>query len=310
MKTKSLLLSLLWSLSWPVLSAQTIVINSPYSAGHGGHASMMRVLDEANRLQKKYNFIQENRPGAQGAVALKHIHDRGQDHLAIIHAAFVDNIENKIINETDYVPVHAVGDACWAIGILSQDKNLSKIADIKGVKELVVGTVGMGNVSHLTGIAIAKQQKIPQRVILFKSNYDAVINLVGDHGVNFVVERPLILRDFQARAPGLSLVGMSCPERHPLIPTVPTLAEQGFVLPSVFNIVMAHSSMTIERRREIAQILDQATLSVGKDEIRRLSDFVSPVFAKKLTAQQFYDSRISAIRQLRAKYRSELNEDK
>ena len=126
----------------------------------------------------------------------------------------------------------------------------------------------MGNVSHLTGIAIAKQQKIPQRVILFKSNYDALINLVGDHGVNFVVERPSILRDFQARAPGLNLVGMSCPERHPLIPTVPTLAEQGFVLPSVFNIVMAHSSMTIERRREIARLFYAKNREKVKAKVR------------------------------------------
>lgn len=310
MKIKSYLLSLLWLLSWPAMATQTVVINSPYSAGHGGHASMMRVLEEANRLQKKYSFIQENRPGAQGAVALKHIHERAQDHLAIIHAAFVDNVENKIINETDYVPVHAVGDACWAIGIQSQHQNLGKISDIKDVKELVIGTVGMGNVTHLTGIVIAHRHKLPQRVILFKSNYDAVINLVGDHGVNFVVERPSILRDFQTRAPGLSLVGVSCSERHPLIPAVPTLAEQGFALPSVFNIVVAHASMSPDRRREIGQILDQATLAVGKDEIRRLSDFVSPVFAKKLTAQQFYDSRISDIKQLRAKYRSELNKDK
>jgi len=288
------------------MAAETIVINSPYSAGHGGHASMMRVLEEANRMQNKYYFVQENRPGAQGAIALKHTHDRAQDRLAIIHAAFVDNLEKNLVREEDYVPVHAVGDACWAVGILSKDKNLNSVSGLKDLRELVIGTVGLGNVTHLTGIAIAERQKLPQRLILFKSNYDAVINLVGGHGVNFVIERPSVLREFQSRTPDLRIIGVSCGERHPDIPTVPTLAEQGLSLPAVFNIVVANTGMTPERRREIGTILDQATAAVGKDEIRRMSDFVSPVFDRKITAQQFYDSRISAIKKLRAKYRSDL----
>ena len=297
-------------ISWTAMAAEVIVINSPYSPGHGGHASMMRVLDEANRIQKKYNFVQENRPGAQGVIALKHTHDRAQTHLAIIHAAFVDNVEKNLIREEDYVPVHAVGDACWAVGVLDKNKNLTGVSGMKDMKELVIGTVGLGNVAHLTGIIIAEQQNISQRLVLFKSSYDALINLVGGHGVNFVLERPGVLRDFQTRNPDLHIVGVSCAERHPEIPTVPTLSEQGVSLPSVFNIVVAHASMPPERRREIGAILDQATLAVGKAEIRRMSDFVSPVFGKKITAQQFYDARISAIKKLRAKYRSELTEGK
>lgn len=297
-------------ISSAAMAAQTIVINSPYSPGHGGHASMMKVLEEANRLQNKYYFIQENRPGAQGVVALKHTHDRVQDHLAILHAAFVDNVEKNLVKEEDYVPIHAVGDACWAVGILSKDENLRSIAGIKDLKELVIGTVGLGNVTHLTGIVIAERQKIPQRLVLFKSNYDAVINLVGGHGVNFVIERPSMLRDFQARTPDLRIVGVSCAERHPEVPAVPTLAEQGLSLPAVFNIVVSHSTMDPDRRREIGQILDRATQIVGKDEIRRMSDFVSPVFDSKITAQQFYDARITAIKKLRSKHRSELSKTK
>ena len=267
---------------------------------------MMRVLDEANRMQNKYHFVQENRPGAQGVIALKHTHDRPQDHLAIIHAAFIDNLEKNLVGEDDYVPVHAVGDACWAVGVLSKDKNLRRVSGLKSLPELVIGTVGLGNVTHLTGIAVAERQKLPQRLVLFKSNYDAVINLVGGHGVNFVVERPSVLREFQPRTPDLRIIGVSCSERHPEIPAVPTLAEQGLFLPSVFNIVVANASMSPNRRQEIGKILDKATVVVGKDEIRRMSDFVSPVFAGKITAQQFYDSRISIVKKLRAKYHSEL----
>lgn len=305
-KMQKILFLLTMLASWTTMAAQTIVINSPYSPGHGGHASMLRVLDQANRLQKKYHFIQENRPGAQGVIALKYTHDRAQDHLAIIHAAFVDNVEKNLVREEDYVPVHAVGDACWAVGVLSKDKNLNSVSGIKDLRELLIGTVGLGNVTHLTGIAIAEQQKLPQRVVLFKSNYDAVINLVGRHGVNFVIERPSVLRDFQSRTSDLRIVGVSCDERHPDIPTVATLLEQGLSLPSVFNIVVAHSSMISERRQEIGNILDQATEAVGKHEIRRMSDFISPVFDKKQTAQQFYHVRIAAIKKLRAKYRSYL----
>jgi tripartite-type tricarboxylate transporter receptor subunit TctC len=203
-----------------------------------------------------------------------------------------------------------VGDACWAVGVTVGDRQQNNIASLRTAKELTVGTVGQGNVSHLTAIAIAERYKIDQRVVLFKSNYDAVINLIGNNGVTFVVERVSVLQGFQSKTPDLRMVGMSCTERHPDAPELQTLAEQGFNLPSVFNIVMAHKNMPDSQRQEIGKILDQATLTVGKDEIRRMSDFISPVFAGKLSAQQFYNNRITAIKNLRTRYRSQISSDK
>lgn len=310
MKKILLILSALFSVSVMASEAKTISISSPYSPGHGGHASMMRVLEIANQSQNKYFFVQENRPGAQGVIALRHTHDDPASRLAIIHAAFVDNLDKNLVTESDYVPVHAIGDACWAVAVIGGLTDKNNLSSIKGINELVIGTVGLGNVTHLTGIAIAEKQNIKQRLVLFKSNYDAVVNLVGGHGVNFVVERVSVLSDFRTRNPALRMVAMSCPERHPDAPTLPTLSEQGFDLPSVFNIVVAHKNMPSQQQKEIGKILDQATLAMGKEEIRRMSDFISPVFENKMSAQKFYDTRISAIKKLRTRYKSQISADK
>ena len=98
-----------------VSAREIITVYSPYSPSHAGTTATRKVFDVANAAQHKYQFILEFKAGAQGVLALKEIEENPANKLAIIFAAFVDNVEKKLINESDYVPVHALGDACWAV---------------------------------------------------------------------------------------------------------------------------------------------------------------------------------------------------
>ena len=298
-----------------MLAASTIVnardiitVYSPYSPSHAGTTATRKVFDVANSAQNKYQFVLEFKPGAQGVLALKEIEDHPANKLAIIFAAFVDNVEKKLINESDYVPIHALGDACWAVVSLDGDARTG-VASLATAREIVVGSVGFGNATHLTALQIGSRYTVPVRFVPFKSNYDSMMAMVGGHGINFNLERVSVIEQFREKNSNLKILGMSCPVRHPDAPTVRTLREQGILAPYVFNTIVAHQRMPRDRARELGAILDQATLSVGADEIRRLSDFRPAVF-DRISAEDFHRSRIAMIKQLRQQHRQAIEESR
>jgi len=284
-----------------------ITVYTPYSAGHGGNVAFQRVLEKANLSQSAYTFVMENRPGAQGVIALRAMSEDHNNKLAIIHAAFIDNIDAGQVKESDYRPVHGIGDACWAVVSLHGKNN--SIQSLRGSGELTVGTVGNGNVTHLTALAIADRLQLKTRLVIFKSNYDAVVNLAGNHGVTFGIERVAVVEQFQQINPNIRMLAMSCPTRLSTAPSLPTLAEQGIKTPSVFNIVVSDQRMSVEKSRNLGAILDQATRDVGLIEIQRVSDMRSPVF-DNIAVEKFYRDRLAQIRSLRAKYQQEIQQSK
>lgn len=292
----------------PVAQAREVVtIFTPYSAGHGGNVAFQRVLEQANQNQSTYTFVLELKPGAQGVIALKAMSEDPAHRLAIIHAAFVDNVDSGQIRESDYRPVHGIGDACWAVVALHG--RTGNVASLRGTKELTIGTVGFGNVTHLTGLAIADRLGIQTRLVVFKSNYDAVVNMAGNNGVTFGIERVAVIEQFQQINPNIRMLAMSCPTRYSAAPNLPTLAEQGIPVPSVFNIVVSDQRMTPEKSRALGAILDQATRDVGLAEIQKISDMRSPVF-DGMSVERFYNSRITQIRQLRTRFSAEIAQSK
>ena len=295
-------------LTTPTMAQEIITIYSPYSAGHGANIGFQKVLERANEQQKKYVFVMDLKPGAQGVIALTTMNQLPQSRLAIIHAAFVDNIDSGTVKEHDYHPVHSIGDACWAV-ISSTARRSGDVASLKGTGEITVGSVGFGNVSHLTAMAIADKYGLSSRLIVFKSNYDAVVNMAGNNGINFAIERISVVKQFEKINPKIKAVAVSCPTRYATDPELKTLKEQGIQVPSVFNIVMANHAMPEHKRIGIGKILDQATKSVGLAEIQQLSDMRSSVF-DNVDVTEFYNQRIASIRYLRNKYRNRINQSK
>jgi tripartite-type tricarboxylate transporter receptor subunit TctC len=286
---------------------EVITILTPYSAGHSGNVAFQRVLEQANATQSQYTFVLELKPGAQGIIALKSMSEDPANRLAVIHAAFVDNVDSGQIRESDFRPVHAIGDACWAV--VSLNGRTGNIASLRDTRELTIGTVGFGNVTHLTGLAIAERLGLQTRLVVFKSNYDAVVNLAGNNGVTFGIERVAVIEQFQRLNPNIRMLAMSCPTRYSAAPNLPTLAEQGIQVPGVFNIVVSDQRMNSEKSRAMGAMLDQATRDVGLTEIQRISDMRSPVF-DGISAERFFRTRIQQIRQLRSRFSSEIAQSK
>jgi hypothetical protein len=294
---KRLLAGLIVALSSYASATETIKIYSPYSPGHSATPALFKVVDAANASQKIYNFVVEFKPGGNQIIAVKSL---DENSLAIIAPAYVENLDSGKLVESDYVPVHAFGDACWAV-VTNKP--------FQGQKEFVVGGVGFGNSAHLTALALGDKYKFDVRYVIFKSNNDALVNMTGNNGVEFVIDKYEGYKALQTKNSRLQMVAASCPKRLPQEPKIKTLKEQGITAPYIFNITVAHRQMREGRRKAIAIILHDATEQVGENEIFNLSAMRPPQF-DNITADEFYASSVKQVKSLQAKYRDKINSSK
>lgn len=302
---------LLAAVSLTAQAKENIVVASSYPASHSGHSALLKVLDHASQQQNKYNFVLESHPGAQGLIALNYAKAGGENRLTLVAAGVVDVFETGKAQESDFAPVYAFGDACWAVVTnwpADETQGIKSIKPPAGARELVLGVVGVGSVGHMTGLEVAGAIKQKPLTVVFKSGNEAFLNLAAGNGVNLTVESVTVVQNMKIKSPDLRIVATTCNDRNPLAAHIPTLSEQGLGhIPPVINIVLAARSMPVEKRKEIETLLNQATVAVGAKTIFEMSQFRPAVF-QNLTAQQYYDRRVGQIKALRKKYAKELAE--
>jgi tripartite-type tricarboxylate transporter receptor subunit TctC len=159
----------------------------------------------------------------------------------------------------------------------------------------------------LTALQIGKKYNVPVKLVPFKSNFDAVVNMTGNNGVTFALDTPEAFENFRTRNSQLRMLAVSCNQRLPEYPRVKTLREQGIVAPSVINIVVANTDMPADKRKQLGQILEQAANQIGKNEIRKLSGFIPSQF-EKTSAQEHFTKSVELISRLRGQFEKEIKQ--
>jgi tripartite-type tricarboxylate transporter receptor subunit TctC len=131
--------------------------------------------------------------------------------------------------------------------------------------------------------------------------------MTGGQPVNFVIERVANYQSFVKKNPNLQILGINCPVRNPLMPEVKTLSEQGFNTPTIFITTIANVKMPVEKRNEIAEILDRAQKTLGLDYITKTSDMYPPMFAKTPPSTvEFFNRRVLQMKSLTSQYDKEI----
>lgn len=290
----------------PALASEIIRIQTPYTASHSGTPAMLQIIDTVNQIQKKYTFLLEFKPGGNQVIAVKQMDQDPQRSLAIIAASFVENVELGQLKAEDYVPVWSLGDACWTV-MSTVTNGASNLRGLQNAQKIVVGTVGFGNASHLTALQIGKKYNVPVNLVPFKSNFDAAVNMTGNNGVTLTLDTPEAFENFRPRNSKLRMLAVSCNQRLPEYPQVKTLREQGIVAPAVINIVVANTAMPADKRKQLGQILEQATNQIGENKIRKLSGFIPPQF-ERVSAQEHFTKSVELISRLRGQFEKEIKQ--
>lgn len=289
---------------------ETITVITPAAASQSTTPLTLRMIDRANEMQTKYNFVPEFKPGANGVLALKHVDASPQNRISGVAPAFIENARSGMINEEDYVPIHASGDVCWAVitNVGDTRRGIDSLADLRG-QEITVGGTGFGNAAHITSLMLAEKYGFRVKYIVFKANFDAVVNMVGNNGVNMALESINTYNQFKEKQPKLQMLGFNCPTRSTQAPDLKTLREQGVNAPTIFNITMAHRAMPEEKRREIGSILEAATKSIGAKEYADVAGLYPPVF-RGIRPEDFAQRRIGLQKDLVKRYEKEIEASK
>jgi tripartite-type tricarboxylate transporter receptor subunit TctC len=268
-------------------ATENITIVSSIPATNSIFANWLTLVEEANKIQNKYFFRIEVHQGAQGSIALSLTDQQPNSRIALVTPAYTELIVNKKIKIDDYSQVFLHSTACWALisNIGESSKGIASLKDYKG-KELVFGISGIGNSAHITGLMLSEKYDFILRPVVFKSNFEALLEMTANNTVNLVIEQVKNYDEFKVRNNRLQILGMSCPVRSFDNPQIKTLMEQGINAPLIFTGIVSSKNMDQRLKSDIEDIFERAIKVIGTDNLESKS-FISPTLKNRSSSIVF-----------------------
>jgi tripartite-type tricarboxylate transporter receptor subunit TctC len=184
---KKLLLSLILSaLSVTVAAKETVTIVYSWTAADTAANFHRTLVESANKIQNKYTFVFDTKPGAGGSIAANHVAANPNTILATASAFFIR--PNFFPNEShDISAFKELMPQCSAPALISSAKYKSW-AEVPTDRPLTIGVSGMGTTTHLIATQVVK--RYPQMTVIpFKSTSEALVSVLSgntDFAVNFL----------------------------------------------------------------------------------------------------------------------------
>jgi tripartite-type tricarboxylate transporter receptor subunit TctC len=208
----------------------------PGAAG-GGMDVVARLVANTIGESLKQAVVVENRPGAAGNIAVNQLAKSppdgytivlGQTSQLAINPSLYGNLPYDPIK--DFIPVVLLADAPNVV-IVPANSPIKSMADVvRAAKDapdgLDVTTPGIGTVSHLTAELFARSAGIKLRHIPSRGANSALIDVVAGRIPLMLSSIPTalgLINSGQLRA-----IAVSALARSPVLPNVPTIAEQGY----------------------------------------------------------------------------------
>lgn len=218
--------------TWPTKSIRLVV---PYPPG-GPTDVLARIY--AAKLQEALGktVVVDNKSGASGQIGAQDVARSAPDgHTLMANASSVVILPHVIASplydlDRDFAPVFVMGSVP-AILITPATTTAKSVAELvagfkaKGGK-INYGSSSVGGAMHLSGERFRQEMGLDMEHIAYKG---------GGPAINAVItgEVPMSFESLPAAMPfiksgQLKVLGVSAPKRHPTLPDVPTMIEQGF----------------------------------------------------------------------------------
>ena len=181
-------------------------------------------------------IVVENRAGASGAIGSEYVAKAPPDGYTLLQCYVVTHGTNPAVSK---LPYDAVRDFA-PVGMLATTSNVLVVNEKAGVKslpELVAAlrakpqslsfaSTGTGSATHLTMEYLEQQAGIDLVHVPYKGAGPAMIDLLG--GQVEAMFPSLITALPHIKTGKLRALALSSPQRSPLLPDVPTVAESGY----------------------------------------------------------------------------------
>ena len=233
---------------------ETIQIIYGFSAADNSANYARNLAEEANKIQDKYNFVFDAKPGAGQVVAFNYVKNT-QGAIFMTSGAYWLRPNFYPTQSYDVNEYRTIMTQC-SVPFAVASKKHETWKTVPKDQQITIATSGLGVVSHLTALQI--QKIYPNSTIIpFKSTTDALIAAMGgqvDMAVGFVGD----IEKFTHEGTGnkLTILGTTGPK---YVSKYPNLSSQGFPaalskMNTPYNL-MVPSTFPADKAKEIRDIL-------------------------------------------------------
>ena len=195
-----------------------------------------RVLAEGLAKELGQSVIVENRPGANGGIAAQAVAKSAPDGTTlwlssagamVMNPALYENLTYDV--QRDFAPVSLVVNNVEVL-VVNPSNPARSAADLVAQSKqqaapVPIASSGIGSMPHLAMELFADSSGAKLMHVPYKGAAPAITDVMGGQVSGFFGDVPGVIGF--VRGGKLKAIGIAAPVRHPLLPEVPTLDEQG-----------------------------------------------------------------------------------
>ena len=229
------------ALATTTVSAQDRIARLVIAFPPGGPVDFVaRVIAEPLARELNQRVIVENKPGGNGAVAAQSVAQSAPDGTALwltsvgaaaINPVLYDKLPYDMLR--DFAPVSLVvdNDELLVVNPANPAKDAADFVEQarRSPRPVAIASSGIGSIPHLAMEQLADATRAKLLHVPYKGAAPAITDVVGGQVAAFFGDVPGLIG--HVRSGRLKAIGIAAEKRHPLLPDVRTLAEQG--LPGV-----------------------------------------------------------------------------
>jgi tripartite-type tricarboxylate transporter receptor subunit TctC len=254
---KKLLAVFLSTLAFAASAKENITIFYAWGPGDSVANYHRTIALEANKIQDKYNFIFDTKPGAGGVIASNHVLNTPNSILAHSTAFFVRPVvfPNESYDLTKFKSQYVHCMAPMAV-------TSTKYKTVKDVPaNASVGISGLGVTTHLAAVEL--QKKYPQlNIVPFKSTNDSMLSMISgqtDLHIGFISEAEQWSKENTKADRKVSILGITGSKVvNGYVPLVRQGFDASFADMNVGHHMLLPVNVNDSKRKEIHEILGKA----------------------------------------------------
>jgi tripartite-type tricarboxylate transporter receptor subunit TctC len=215
--------------AWPTKPLKIIV---PYTPG-GSSDIIARAISQPLSEALKQTVIVENRPGASGNMGADAVAKANDRHTVLLCDVTALAISPSVYTKLGFDPskdLRGVAMLAYSPHMLVVHpsvpaNNLKELVALSKTAKLDFAVTAMGSAPHLAGVAVAAATGAKWEYIPYKGGSQAITDTIA--GQTQVLMNGMLATLPFVQSGKLKVLGVSKATRVPLLPNVPTIAEQG-----------------------------------------------------------------------------------
>lgn len=223
--------------AWPQGRITRLVVAFP----PGGPVDLVaRTISEQLGKELNQHVLVDNKSGGNGAIAAQSVAQSAPDGTTIWLSSVGAVAINPVLYpklaydmQRDFAPVSRVVDNDEILVVSSNNPARDAAQFVANAKKsaspVSIASTGIGSMPHLAMEQLAESTATDFLHVPYKGAAPAITDLVGGQVSAFFGDVPGLIG--HVKGGRLRAIGIAAPKRHPLLPDVQTLSEQG--LPSV-----------------------------------------------------------------------------